>query len=83
MTSEWRTRWTHAQTRGRTIERQAAGLRENLVRFCDGQGSPEEVERSIAAIRDQLVLVEQMLCQWKRNTMTRATSKDTPRQKAP
>jgi hypothetical protein len=67
MTSEWRRRWTHAQTRGRTIERQATRLREALVRLCDGQGSAVEVDRSVRAIREQLALVERMAAEWRDN----------------
>jgi hypothetical protein len=59
MTNEWRTRWTHAQTRGRTIERQAAGLRSALVRVADGNASQAEVLRMTQAIREQLALAEQ------------------------
>ena len=65
MPSEWRTRWTHAQTRGRTIERQATGLREALVQLGDGQGQPQDVEQSVQAIRDQLELVEKMIGEWR------------------
>lgn len=64
MQSEWRTRWTHAQTRGRLIERQAGGLRIALVRLCDGQGKASDVETSVRAIREQLELVERMAAQW-------------------
>ena len=59
MTIEWRTRWTHAQTRGRTIERQAAGLRSALVRVADGSGGQDDVLRMTQAIREQLALAEQ------------------------
>jgi hypothetical protein len=59
MTTEWRTRWTHAQTRGRQIERQAAGLRAALIRVADGTGNQAEVLRMTQAIREQLGLAEQ------------------------
>jgi hypothetical protein len=59
MTTEWRTRWTHAQTRGRQIERQAAGLRAALIRVADGTGEQAEVLRMTQAIREQLGLAEQ------------------------
>jgi hypothetical protein len=67
MASDWRTRWTHAQTRGRQIERQAAGLRVALVRLCDGQASASEVRLSVEAIRFQLGLVERMADDWETN----------------
>jgi hypothetical protein len=60
MTSPWRQRCTAAQTRGRTIERQADGLRIALVRLASGEGEQGEVDKSVRAIRDQLVLVEQL-----------------------
>ena len=59
MTTEWRTRWTHAQTRGRQIERQAAGLRAALIRVADGTGKQAEVLQMTKAIREQLGLAEQ------------------------
>ena len=59
MTTEWRTRWTHAQTRGRQIERQAAGLRAALIRVADGTGNQAQVLRMTQAIREQLGLAEQ------------------------
>ena len=64
MTSEWRTRWTHAQTRGRQIERQAAGLRDALVRLCDGRAPAADVRSTVNAMREQLVLVERMADDW-------------------
>ena len=66
MATEWRTRWTHAQTRGRTIERQAEGLRHALVRLSDGTGPVEDLERSIRVLRDQLELVERVAAEWRR-----------------
>lgn len=60
MTSEWRQRCTAAQTRGRTIERQAEGLRFALVRLASGEGDASEVATSVRAIREQLALVERL-----------------------
>lgn len=59
MTNEWRTRWTHAQTRGRTIERQATSLRSALIRVADGSSDKTEVLRMTQAIREQLALAEE------------------------
>jgi hypothetical protein len=59
--SDWRTRSTAAQTRGRTIERQAEGLRIALVSLASkGGGTRGDVLRSVEAIREQLVLVEKL-----------------------
>jgi hypothetical protein len=59
--SDWRTRSTAAQTRGRTIERQAEGLRFALVSLASkGGGSRLDVLSSVEAIREQLVLVEKL-----------------------
>ena len=44
----------HAQTLGRTVERQADGLRRALVGVADGTGDRQDVESKIAAIRFQL-----------------------------
>jgi hypothetical protein len=61
MSSDWRRRCTAAQTRGRTIERQADGLRRALVDLAgNGAGTREEVLRSVRAIREQLDLVERL-----------------------
>lgn len=49
-----------ALNRGRTIERQAASLREALARFAS-TGEREEVERMIGAMREQLELAERLL----------------------
>ena len=59
MTTEWRTRWTHAFARGRQIERQAEGLRAALIRVADGTGKQAEVLQMTQAIREQLGLAEQ------------------------
>ena len=59
MTNEWRTRWTHAQTRGRTIERQATSLRSALIRVADGSSDQAEVLRMTQAIREQLAPAEE------------------------
>lgn len=59
MTTEWRSRWTHAQTRGRTIERQATGLRLALIRVADGDAAHSEVLAATKAIREQLALAEE------------------------
>ena len=60
MTTAWRTRWTHAQTRGRQIERQADALRQTLGRLADGQGAVDDVLRMTGAIREQLALAEKL-----------------------
>lgn len=60
--SEWRERWTAAQTRGRTIERQAGGLRIAMVAAADGKPSGDAL-RMISAIREQLTLAERLLAQ--------------------
>lgn len=60
MTREWRQRCTAAQTRGRTIERQADGLRIALVRLASGEGEADTVETAVRAIREQLLLVERL-----------------------
>ena len=61
MTSRWRQRCTAAQTRGRTIERQAEGLRRALVGLAGGGvETHEDVVRAVAAIRDQLVIAEKL-----------------------
>jgi hypothetical protein len=55
----WRTRLSWALTRGRTIERQAEGLRRDLARLANQDlGAAADVQRSVSAIREQLVLVE-------------------------
>lgn len=65
MTSEWRTRWTHAQTRGRTIERQADGLRRALLRLANGEpGGSEDVAQSVLAMREQLAIAERLAASW-------------------
>lgn len=60
MTTEWRTRWTHAQSRGRQIERQADCLRHALGRLADGEGCFEDGTLMTGAIREQLDLAEKM-----------------------
>jgi hypothetical protein len=49
---------TCAQTRGRTIERQADGLRQALVNLAANHEAAKEVRICINAIRYQLSLVE-------------------------
>jgi hypothetical protein len=60
MTKEWRERWTAAQHRGRTIERQAGGLRIALIAVADGK-PPEEALRAIQAMREQLEVTERLV----------------------
>ena len=49
-----------AMNRARTVERQAAGLRENLARLASGEGDRIAVQHSIEAMRDQLSLAERL-----------------------
>lgn len=66
MTKEWRQRWTAAQTQGRTIERQADGLRRALLQRADGDpDGEEEVARSAQAIRTQLEIAEPLAGAWR------------------
>ena len=58
--NEWRERWTAAQTRGRTIERQAGGLRLAMVAAADGKPGGDAL-RMIGAIREQLALAEKLV----------------------
>lgn len=46
--------YTAAQVQGRTIERQADGLRQKLCRLSAGQGELSEALASIEAMRLQL-----------------------------
>jgi hypothetical protein len=46
--------------RARTIERQAAGLREELGRLASGEGDRTTVQRLLDAVRDQLGLAERL-----------------------
>ena len=59
----WRTRMGWAMNRGRTIEREAAGLRESSARLAAEPGDAQrgEAERSVRAMRDQLAMVERLL----------------------
>jgi hypothetical protein len=60
----WRTRMSYALTRARTIERQADGLRRALARLADAEeGAVGEAERTIDAMREQLLLAEQLVRQ--------------------
>lgn len=56
--SEWRRRQTQAQTRGRTIERQADGIRQELVRLASGEGEIERLLFLVAGIQEQLRLAQ-------------------------
>ena len=47
-----------AQVQGRTLERQADGIRQALCRLANGHGTPEDVASKIAALREQLRLAE-------------------------
>lgn len=47
-----------AQVQGRTLERQADGIRQALCRLANGQGPPEDAVIKIAALREQLRLAE-------------------------
>ena len=47
-----------AQVQGRTLERQADGLRQRLCRLAEGQGGLQEALRAIEAMRVQLVQAE-------------------------
>jgi hypothetical protein len=50
---------------GRTIERQAEGLRRALLVLANGEaGGAEEVARKIQAIRTQLELAERLAADW-------------------
>lgn len=49
-----------AQVQGRTLERQADGLRQALCVLASGQGDLGQVLAKIEAIRAQLVLAEKL-----------------------
>ena len=50
-----------AQTQGRTIDRQADSLRRALLRVANGEeGAEEEAAKAVAALRDQLQIVERL-----------------------
>ena len=66
--SDWRRRQTQAQTRGRTIERQADGLRIELVRLASGEGDSARCRLLIKGIREQLVLAEALASEFGRET---------------
>lgn len=59
--SEWRLRQTIAQTRGHTIERQADGLRIELVRLASGEGDLAHCQLLIEGMRSQLELAEALV----------------------
>lgn len=52
--NEWRNRHMWAQTLGRTVERQADGLRRALVQMADGTGTRKDADAAISALRYQL-----------------------------
>jgi hypothetical protein len=56
----WRERHMWAQTLGRTIERQADGLRRAMAQLADGTGTTEGVAAAIEAIRFQLDQAEKL-----------------------
>lgn len=49
-----------AQVQGRTLERQADGLRQSLCRLSAGEGGLDEALRAIGAMRHQLDLAEKL-----------------------
>lgn len=49
-----------AQVQGRTLERQADGLRQRLCRLAEGQGGLPEALMGIEAMRTHLVLAEEL-----------------------
>jgi hypothetical protein len=54
------TRHMYAQVQGRTLERQADGLRQALCQLAEGRGGVEEAQRKIAGMRLQLDLAERL-----------------------
>jgi hypothetical protein len=50
----------YAQVQGRTLERQADGLRQALCRLADGRAGIEEAQLRIAGMRLQLDLAEKL-----------------------
>jgi hypothetical protein len=58
--STFRQRYGAALNRARTIERQAAGLREALARMASGEVDSAQARGAIEAMRYQLVLAEQL-----------------------
>jgi hypothetical protein len=56
--ADFRCRYGAAMNRARTIERQAAGLREDLARLASGEGDRLMVQRAIDGMRYQLELAE-------------------------
>lgn len=57
--SNWRYTMAWANTRGRTLERQADGLRQELGKLAASDGDVARVREILAAMRYQLDLVEQ------------------------
>jgi len=55
--ASWRHRQTWAQHQGRTIERQADGLRQALLRLADGPDGLRDVEQMASALRQQVEIV--------------------------
>jgi len=49
-----------AQVQGRTLERQADGLRRMLCGLASGEGSPEGVSHAAQSMRHQLLLAEKL-----------------------